>query len=437
MEFTPSDNDFTYYASIIDKAYYDNFASDSEYIQDDLDYFGLLAENQQKELSQLIAELTKKGRQKPTFEKLTPDTEYIAYAFGVNTDGKVTSDLFKEPFKTPLPGASENKLTLSVTKVGADGAVIGTGTTTKDPYVLDVWEASKLKGMTDEQITNTVLKAYSAEELASITETGATQLDLQGRLEAATDYIALVFGYENGIVTTALTKQSFTTKPGGWVECAFPFTKEVLNSRMATYRVTPSDETVPYYFMLLPADKLAETGSTDEAIVACIMDKLREEADVWGMTLEAALPYLLFRGEKSETYLELTPETDYYLCAAGLSLKGEVITDIARSEKITTPAVSAATVSFGEPTIDALTVTVPLSAGTGTPKWKAAAMFADYPFYTEGYLICHLLANVTTENPATLSLTVSEAGQSAYFFAVGLDADGNPGKLVKLEVPVK
>lgn len=434
VEYTPSTDKLTYYGSIIDKAYFDEFATDDEYIQDDLDYFKHLAQEGQT-AADVIAELTVKGKRTLPFKSLEPNTQYVAYAFGVNTDGKVTSVLFKEPFSTPQPADSDNKLTLDVTKVGPDGATVSATATNEDPYILDVWETSKLEGKSDPQIIEALLATYDADELAAITENGSQSLDLAGRLDANTAYTAIAFGYEAGITTTSLVKQSFTTKPGGWTDCTFPFTKETLNCRLATYKAIPTDQTIPYFFTLATADQLAQAGNSDEAVIACITDKLREEAKVWGMTYEQALPYLLFRGEKSETYTELTPETDYYLCAVGINLKGEIITDAVR-EKITTPAVSAATVSFGQPSIDDLTVTVSVKGGSGTPKWKAVSMFAYYPSYTDGYLISHLLTNVKTENPETLSMQVSEKGQSAYFFAVGLDSNGNPGELVKLEVPV-
>lgn len=436
VKFTPSTELLAYYGTIIDKAYYDDFESDEAYIQDDIEFFSMLAEKEDKEVPVMIGELTHKGEQSLPFQNLTPGTDYYAYAFGVNTDGSVTSVLFKEPFTTPMPERSENQLSLNVSKIGADGALVEATATNNDPYIFDVWEASKLEGKTDEQIMQTIVAAYSAEDLKKITETDSASIDATGELKAGTAYIALAFGYEAGVFTTDLIQSPFSTKENGWVDCSYTFTKETLNCRMASYTVTASDNTVPFFFSLITAAQLTEIGDTDDAIKTYIMSKIQEEADEFGYPLETVLRLLLFRETKTETYTELSPETDYYLVAVGINAEGDYITDVARSHKITTPGVSSATVTFGTPVITDLTVSVSVSPGAGTSKWKAAAMFAYYPFYTESYMICHLLTNVTEENTATLQLTATEKGQSLFFVAVGLDADGNPGNLVKIEVPV-
>lgn len=437
VQYTPSSDKPTYYGIIIDKAYFDDFASDQEYIQDDIDFFKSLAEEAQKPLSEIITERTVKGEQHLPFKKLKPDTEYLAYAFGVNPDGTVTSGLFKEFFTTPKPEPSANRLALAVSRISIDGALIEATATNDDPYILDVWEASKLAGKTDEQIIETVQAAYSEEDLVGMTETGSAPLDVTGRLEAGTDYVALAFGYDSGFVTTELCKESFATKPGGWMECTFTFRQESFNCRMASYTVSASEANMPFYFSMLSAEELAAIGDTDKAICDFLLGKIQEEADGLGMTLEQALPYILFRDSKTENYSPLKPKSDYYLFAVGLSTKGEVITDVGRSGKITTSDVSVATVTFGTPVIDGRKVTVSITPGAGTPKWKGAGMGFSFTYMSDDDLYAHLLSEFVGENSESLSFSFFDYDDNVYFFAVGLDADGNPGQLVKLAVPVE
>ena len=437
VHFTPSSDKPTYYGIIIDKTYFDDFPTDEEYIKDDIEFFKLLAENGNKSLEEIIAERTVKGEQQLPFKDLKPNTEYVAYAFGVNLDGTVTSGLFKKFFSTPKPEPSTNRLTLTVSKIGIDGALIQAGTTNNDPYILDVWEASKLAGMTDRQIMEAVVAAYGDEELDEITVTGDTPLDVTGRLESDTEYIALAFGYEAGVLTTDLVKEPFATKPGDWVECTFTITKDALTSRTASFTVRASDDTTPFFFSRIAEQKLTEIGTTDEALFGFLMEKIQEEADEFGYPLETYLKLLLFRESKTEPYLDITPKSEFRIVAAGISQQGKLITDIALSDKYTAPDASAATVVFGEPVISGKTVTVSVTPGTGTPKWKGAGMGVSSTYMSDEDLYGHLLSEYVGENRETLSFSFTDYDDDVYFYAVGLDAEGNPGALVKLTVPVR
>lgn len=436
VHFTPSSDKPTYYGIIIDKAYFDDFPSDEEYIKDDLEFFKMLAEDGNTTLAAIIAERTVKGEQRLPFQKLKPNTEYVAYAFGVNPDGTPTSGLFKEFFTTPKPEPSANVLTLAVSRIGIDGALILAGTTNDDPYILDVWEASKFAGMTDQQIIENVVTTYSEADLDLFTNTGDTPLDVTGRLESDTEYIALAFGYEAGVLTTGLTRQAFTTKPGDWVECTFTIEKKSLTSRSASFTVNASDQTTPFFFSKLPEDKLSEIGTTNEALFGFLMEKIQEEADEFGYPLETYLRLLLFRGSKTEDYSDITPGSEFRIVAGGISQQGKLITNVAMSEKFTAPEPSVATVTFGEPAINGTTVTVSVTPGAGTPKWKGAGMGFSSVYMSDEALFAHLLSDFVGDNRESLSFTFSEYDDDVYFYAVGLDAEGNPGALVKLTVPV-
>lgn len=436
VHYTPSSDKPTYYGIIIDKAYFDDFATDEEYIQDDLDFFKMLAIDGDKSLAEIITERTVTGEQRLPFKGLKPNTEYVAYAFGVNTDGTVTSGLFKKFFTTPKPEPSDNRLTLTVSKIGIDGALIEAVTTNSDPYILDVWEASKLAGKTDQEIMEAVVAAYGDEDLDKITVTGDMPLDVTGRLLSDTGYIALAFGYEAGVFTTALTQSPFTTKPGDWVDCTFTIEKGSLTSRTGSFTVRASDDTTPFFFSRISEDELTRIGTTDEALFGYLMAKVQEEADGFGYPLETYLKLLLFRESKTEDYLDIKPESEFRIVAGGISQQGKLITGIALSDKFTAPGASAATVTFSEPVIDATTVTVIVTPGAGTPKWKGSGMGYSSTYMSDEDLFAHLLSDYVGENKASYSFTYSDYDDYVYFYAVGLDADGNPGQLVKLTVPV-
>lgn len=446
IDFTPSTDLLTYYATIIDKAYFEELGSDEANIKDDLAYFELLAEKEGSTVPAIIAKYTHTGKQRLPFERLTPATEYVAYAFGVNTDGTVTSGLFKEPFATPAPAQSDNRITLNVSKIGIDGALITASTTNDDPYILDVWEASKLEGMTDEQIIATVIASYEGYDIDQIASRGDDTLDATGQIaptEQGTDCIALAFGYEYGTVTSALVKAPFRTKPGDWVETTFDIHQDALNSRKATYTVSARDaagkpdETTPFFFTMISMEKLAQIGDTDEVLGQHLTQTIADEARAMGYPLETYIKLILFRNKKTETYTELKPGSEFIIVAAGVNTLAKVITQVARSEKATVPAPSAATVTFGTPVIEDSQVTVSVQPGAGTPVWRAAGMGSSSTYMSDDALIAHLLSDFVGSNKEEVSYTADPSYESdVYFYAVGIDASGNPGNLVKLVVPL-
>lgn len=447
VTYTPSTDLLTYYATIIDKAYFDGIGSDEKNLQDDLLYFSLLAEQEKTEVSEIIAKYTHKGVQTLPFENLKPNTEYVAYAFGVNTDGTVTSPLFKELFSTPKPEQSENAITLTVSNIAIDGALVTSATTNDDPYILDVWEASKLENMSHEQIIQAVLASYEGWDIdKDIATRGNDKLDVTGQIKPTalgTDCVALAFGYEAGFVTTDLVVEEFKTKPGEWVDCTFDIEKLSINSRAASFKVVAHDskgaldKTTPFFFTLITSEQISQIGDTDEAIGKFLTEKIQEEADYFGYPIETYIRLILFRGEKTETYTELTPNSEFYIVAAGVNTNAKVITPVVRSEKYTVPAPSAATVTFSEPVIEGKTVTVAVQAGAGTPKWKAAGMGSSAQYQTDAQIVNHLLSEYVSDNGTECSYTFDPIYDSnVYFFAIGIDADGNPGNLVKLVVPV-
>lgn len=427
VTYAPSDNDLGYFPSVMEKSEFAQFADDQACIKDVLNFLKSMVGGEMGTIEDAVNAYAKKGEQSHVFDKLKVGEEYIAYAVGVNPDGTASSGLFKQSFTVPVPGPSDNVISLEIKNLGADGAFINAMTTNKDPYVLDVWEASKLTGLSDEQIMDKVLNGYQAGFWEDNLLSGDDALDTRGRLEAATTYVAIAFGYEAGVKTTSLVKSEFTTKPGGWVECTFAHTQITLTSRNASYKITPSDDLVPYYFSLIPASKLIDLSDASllEQLRAVIKDKINNG---WGYS------DLLGYGEKSQNYKELLPKTDYYLCAVGLTAKDEVITNVFK-QKITTPDASSATVVFGTPQISGRSVTVSISGGANTPKWKASYIYIWSPVFTDDYMSNHLL-NMVGENPTTLSMTVPENNTTANFSGIGIDANGNPGQVVTLKVPI-
>lgn len=91
LEVTPSSNEVPYWATIIEKARYNQFSSDEEYMLNVIYNFGKYWEEQ------LVMEVSTQNWS----GRLQADTEYVALAFGHDTEtGTYGTKLFKKEFKT-------------------------------------------------------------------------------------------------------------------------------------------------------------------------------------------------------------------------------------------------------------------------------------------------------------------------------------------------
>ena len=110
---TPSNDQATYYYAAVKKAEFDTFESDAAYAQHILDNLKAIADKKVLPLSEYLATALVKGSAPQKITDLTAGTDYYAVALGMLTDGRFTSDLVKEAFKTD--DAPEPALELSIT----------------------------------------------------------------------------------------------------------------------------------------------------------------------------------------------------------------------------------------------------------------------------------------------------------------------------------
>ncbi|MCD8276152.1 MAG: hypothetical protein LUC96_14435, partial [Alistipes sp.] len=119
---TPSSDDESYVAMIVDKASFDQYATDDEYIAGDIEYFRQLAEYFETDFETILAKYTFKGTSRQRAAGLKSDTEYYAYAFGITQDGTATTELIKTAFKTAAVHPVDCEFDITATQVGTTTA---------------------------------------------------------------------------------------------------------------------------------------------------------------------------------------------------------------------------------------------------------------------------------------------------------------------------
>ncbi len=105
LSVAPADATASYYFSAIDKAYFQQFASDVDYIYDDLDYMDYLAVDNDMTVAEVYAAMLSLGADSYEYTGLDAGTEYVAYAYGMDSDGTITAGMIKQEFATPAEGS--------------------------------------------------------------------------------------------------------------------------------------------------------------------------------------------------------------------------------------------------------------------------------------------------------------------------------------------
>ena len=98
-----TEKEMSYVMLNLTKEDFARFASDNELTAYYLDLFRSVADSYGISLGSLLSQLLYTGDINGKLNNLTPETEYVAIAFGLTTDATVTSEVFSEEYTTPAP----------------------------------------------------------------------------------------------------------------------------------------------------------------------------------------------------------------------------------------------------------------------------------------------------------------------------------------------
>lgn len=141
------------------------------------------------------------------------------------------------------------------------------------------------------------------------------------------DYWCLVFGYNNGQVTTPLTKVGFTTKAADANDSDIIVSVSNVKTTSADASFQPYNEPMPHMFNYMPYSKYVEYGANDEAIKRYNNELVEEMWDPSVMSKEEWLSRALETGYNSWAITGLEPETKYVLYAIGMVPDGSYTTE--------------------------------------------------------------------------------------------------------------
>ena len=218
VSFTPSDNAATYYYDVVPKATFEKYATAKAYAKKVVSELKAYCE----QMNYTLADVLSTGVKKYRFLGLLPNTEYYTFAFGVDADGTITTEVVTLPFTT-LEEVVDAEMTfdLKVLDITSNSAYVAiTPSNSVATYYYDVVSKEELERYAD-------AKAYAKKVVASIKEyndfygislawnlsAGADGYQFDATMVAPNaDYYAFAFGVTtDGTITTEVTLVPFKT----------------------------------------------------------------------------------------------------------------------------------------------------------------------------------------------------------------------------------
>ena len=232
----PSDNNVRYYTDIKLKSDWPDGPDIQGWIQT-LIWRGSVSG---KSREQVIEEITSYGEVSKEYY-LNANSDYYAFAVAINDQGIINSELEIIDFSTGNVLKSDNTFEISTVQVGVDYAEILIRPSNNDIYSWAVSPVSDWEGMTEEEYMEQYLEQNAA--FLWLKENTGESTVTANNLTADTEYYAFVFGYEQYVMTTDVTKIKFTTGGADNPEdLTFDFTIGTVTSTSVDVKVVGTPE---------------------------------------------------------------------------------------------------------------------------------------------------------------------------------------------------
>lgn len=320
----PSDLNATYVLRIVEKAEFESFQNDTEFIKNDISTF--------KASGNIEDHLLKGETADKEFTISKTNTEYYLIAYGLNADETITSDgITKTGFTSP------EKPEVSITwddetMIGAEGGDYEIEYTISNPV-----DGQKLEAESDVQwisITEVTGNAIRFTVSANDSEPGS---------EPRTGTITTSYEGAEGC-PVATVKQESEKK----AQLTFDISVVTLTPSSVTFNLTPSDNEATYVLYTMTKSDY-ESYASEADIIADDIKRFTAE-DWWGEP--GTIEENLLKGAQTEYYEYLNyAETDYYIIAYGLDADGTVTTDAMTKYEFRTPAKARIIIDWDNETI--------------------------------------------------------------------------------------
>lgn len=368
---TPADDEMTYLLLTRSRSEFEAAGDDGAVIASDLELFSSYAEKQGVSLELFLeAVLLRKGITEGVMDTFLPDSEYYIYVYGIDKNGTVTTDIYKECVKTEPLAEYDDKISIEAESVTSRSIMaVFTPESEKFRYYAGYMTEAEYENYGDE------VSSMIIEELALIlqmnnalgnpmtwndlTVSGAGILPAQS-LYSGTGYSFFAFGIDNGYKNTGLFEKVISTPEVDVTDgCTFDVSYSDINSSGATVRIEPASSQTRYFMTYVESASLA--GLSVGQIADACMNAAEEAGINW------ASSNLIHTGTYTEEFTGLIPSNQYSVIVFGVNAEGDRTTDVSLTT-FTTADVQASDMTLdiivGEVTYNSAEITVRPSSET-------------------------------------------------------------------------
>ena len=270
------------------------------------------------------------GASSYTYNTLSPDTDYVAFAIAVNTACEVIGEATMENFRT-LPMPELCSWDVNFDELFYDGVTF-TVTPSDDtiPYYFTVRpSASYGSVMTDEVLLENIMYEDGMMlDFYAVTGVYESLYDMQEFILCSdTGYDVLIFAYSDGAPLTSIKKFSFRTLKPDVDNVTFSIAVTP-TADGANVTVAPSDEHTMYMWDVVDRSQLDSDYNGSIALyVDAYIANLIETMGLYELDYSREMG----EGGNNFTYA-FTPSTDYVVWAAQVDEFGNVVGEIATEE---------------------------------------------------------------------------------------------------------
>ena len=216
----PTKMSVKYYLSAVRRDIYDLYSDKEEFAADNLIDLKMNAEEEGVEFKDYISENRISGSSPKTISGLSPETEYIAFAYGLSDDGEIITDIYSSPFTT-IEGENivDMDFTFEMVSIsGTEATVKITPEHNDRMYYYDLLPVSQITKYTETQIVDML---NSDGTLVDHCIYGSDTYTFTG-LKTSTKYCLFAFPYDEDSGTGKFVYKEFTTdEPSADVQEAY------------------------------------------------------------------------------------------------------------------------------------------------------------------------------------------------------------------------
>ncbi len=326
---SPTDKELSYYFEPLPGSVYEDAGNEPEAVLQDmlasyLQYYG--------DAATAFAELAMTGDGNRNYDITEyAEAEFHVVGAGIDAALGITTEVEHVALSVDVP-VSDNTFDISIVGKTQSSIVVSVVPSNSDQYAIILQDKETVDAMSGVSLRRFLLGLVTDNSLC----TGEETMTYEKNIVPSHDYTVLVFGYEDGMMTTDVSREDVRTPdPEAVPDLEFTFNINPTGPQEAEVEVVPSNQSAAYFYDVVTADAWNNTyqGSAQNVIEAY--------ASNYGMTVSRYLEQFGSTGPQNDTYgsFVLTePGGDYVLFAIGYNIENGAVTFTTQDyEEFSTP----------------------------------------------------------------------------------------------------